>query len=146
MTDCRPQDTQENGSYGIHAAANHSAMWLIDNLAEQRIKQAQQRGEFDDLPGVGQPLVLEDDSAIPEELRAAYRLMKNAGYLPPELQLRGEIARVEQLLAMADNRDGRAKYTRRLAYLLMRLNLSRAGSENLQVERAYFDKLVNKIG
>lgn len=121
-------------------------MWLIDNLAEQRIKEAQQRGEFDHLPGAGQPLVLDDDSAIPAELRAAYRLMKNAGYLPPELQSRREIACVEQLLAMADDRDERAKYTRRLAYLLTRLNLRSAGSENLQVQQAYFDKLGSKIG
>lgn len=121
-------------------------MWLIDRLAEQRIAEAQQRGEFDDPPGAGQPLVLDDDSAVPMELRTAYRLLKNSGYLPPELHLRGEIACVEQLLAAADNKHERSTCTRRLAYLLTRLNLSQAGSENLQVQQAYFEELSRKIG
>lgn len=123
-----------------------SAMWLIDRLAEQRIAEAQQRSDFDDLPGAGQPLMLDDDSSVPTEMRTAYRLLKNSGFLPPELRLRGEIACVEQLLAAADNQHERATYTRRLAYLLTRLNLSSAGSENLQVQQAYFKKLSRKIG
>jgi hypothetical protein len=121
-------------------------VWLIDKLAEQRIREAQQRGDFDDLPGAGQPLVLDDNSAVPEELRAAYRLLKNAGYVPPEIQLYGELACVEQLLAMADDPDERTNHARRLGYLLTRLNLRRAGSESLLVQQAYFEKLAGKVG
>ena len=58
----------------------------IDQLAEARIQEAIDRGELRGLPGEGRPLQLDDDSAIPEELRAAYRLLKNAGFLPPELR------------------------------------------------------------
>lgn len=57
-----------------------------------------ERGELDDLQGQGKPLVLDDDSAIPEELRAGYRILKNAGYLPAELERRQEIRRIEVLL------------------------------------------------
>ena len=60
-------------------------MMLIDQIAERHIQQAIERGEFDDLPGAGRPLGLEDDALVPEELRAGYRLLRNAGYLPPEL-------------------------------------------------------------
>jgi len=45
-------------------------------LAEQRIREAQAQGMFDDLPGAGAPLNLDDDAMVPEELRAAYRILK----------------------------------------------------------------------
>ena len=76
-------------------------MWLIDRIAERRIREAQQQGEFDNLPGEGAPLALDDDALVPAELRAGYRLLKNAGYLPPQLQLRREIDEAGALIAMA---------------------------------------------
>ena len=49
-------------------------------LAERKIEEAIERGEFDDLPGAGRPLDLDDlDPLLPEELRMAYRILKNAG-------------------------------------------------------------------
>ncbi|HEY7527996.1 MAG TPA: DnaJ family domain-containing protein, partial [Candidatus Deferrimicrobiaceae bacterium] len=60
-------------------------------LAESKIREAMERGEFDRLPGAGKPLSLDDDSMVPHELRVAYRILKNAGCLPPELELRKEI-------------------------------------------------------
>lgn len=63
-------------------------MWLLDQWAERHIIDAQRKGEFEDLRGAGEPLLLEDDSHVPVELRAGYRLLKNAGCLPPELEQR----------------------------------------------------------
>ncbi len=120
-------------------------MWLIDQLAERRIREAQAQGEFDDLPGVGQPLQLDEDMRVPAELRSAYRLLKNAGYLPPELQLRRDISEAEQLLAMAEDADQRAHCSRRLRYLMARLSLTRSASVNLQTEQAYFERLCGKL-
>lgn len=57
-------------------------MWLLDQWAERHIIEAQRKGEFDNLPGRGEPLILDDDSHVPAELRAGYRLLKNAGCLP----------------------------------------------------------------
>ncbi|MDI5568641.1 DUF1992 domain-containing protein, partial [Salmonella enterica subsp. enterica serovar Kentucky] len=45
------------------------------------IIEAQRKGEFDNLPGRGEPLILDDDSHVPAELRAGYRLLKNADEL-----------------------------------------------------------------
>ena len=59
---------------------------VIQSIAEQRIAEAQQQGAFDNLPGAGRPLQLEDDSHIPPELRMAYKVLRNAGCLPPEMQ------------------------------------------------------------
>ncbi len=96
-------------------------MCLIDRLAEQRIAEAQTRGEFDDLPGKGRPLALGDDVLVPEELRAAYRLLKNAGVVPPEVGLRRDIAELEDLLRQRTDRPARSRAARRLALLHSRL-------------------------
>ena len=76
-------------------------MLLLDALAENRISAAINDGAFDDLAGTGSPLHLDDDSAVPETLRVAYRILKNAGYLPPEQMLRREISQLETLLLQA---------------------------------------------
>lgn len=80
-------------------------MWLIDQLAEQHIREAQQKGELEGLAGEGEPLVLDDDSQVPAELRAGYRLLKNAGYLPPELEIRREALELNDLLKSLDPLD-----------------------------------------
>jgi len=54
-------------------------------LAERRIEEALARGELDGLPGAGRPLELDDDALVPEELRLAHRILKNAGFTPADL-------------------------------------------------------------
>ena len=54
-------------------------MLLLELLAEKKIAEAAERGDLDDLPGAGRPLDLEDDALVPEELRMANRILKNAG-------------------------------------------------------------------
>ena len=119
-------------------------MNLIDQLAEARIQEAIQRDELRGLPGEGQPLRLEDDSAIPEELRAAYRLLKNAGFLPPELQLRREVREAEQLLQQLPESD-RSPARARLEWLQMRLAASRRQPMNLLLEDQYQHRLLEKL-
>jgi DnaJ homologue, subfamily C, member 28, conserved domain len=120
-------------------------MTLIDQLAERHIQQAAQRGEFDDLPGAGKPLVLDDDALIPEELRAGYRLLKNAGYLPPELRLNKEIKEAEQMLACVRDGGERDKAERRLCWLRLRLGQSRGDGVDFDIERRYREKLLQKL-
>jgi DnaJ-like protein len=75
-------------------------MLALELLAEQKIAEAIERGELDALPGAGRPLELDDDALVPEELRMAHRILKNAGYLPPELPERAKAARKLELLQM----------------------------------------------
>ncbi|KHD99881.1 hypothetical protein NL54_18465 [Pantoea stewartii] len=111
-------------------------MWLIDQLAEQHIKAAQEKGELSDLPGEGAPLNLEDDSQVPPELRAGYRLLKNAGFLPPELELRREALQVSDLLQHLNPDDPEALIqTQRLRQLKIRL--SQAGMRTDFLEGEY---------
>ena len=67
-------------------------------LAERRIEEAIARGEFDELPGAGRPLELDDDRLVPQELRAAYRILKNAGCVPPGVDELREIGQLERLV------------------------------------------------
>jgi hypothetical protein len=120
-------------------------MFLIDQLAEHHIQQARERGEFDNLPGSGRPLILEDEALVPEELRAGFRLLKNAGFLPPQLQLTREIREVEQLLSCVQDGGERERAERRLSCLRLQLSSYRGDGIDLAVERRYQDKLLQKL-
>ncbi len=119
-------------------------MNLLDRIAETRIQEALERGELRGLPGEGRPLVLDDDSAVPEELRVAYRLLKNAGFLPPELQLRRELREAEQLLQqLPESEHCRARA--RLELLQLRLAANRRQPINLLLEDHYRQRLLERL-
>lgn len=120
-------------------------MLLIDRLAEENIQAAVRRGEFEDLPGAGKPLPLEDDSAVPEELRVAYRILRNAGCLPPEQQMRNEIRQIEGLLNRVDADTEEASLRRRLLLLKTRLALQGRDVNLLAEEGAYREKLLRRL-
>jgi hypothetical protein len=114
-------------------------MGLIDKLAEEKIAEAIRHGVLDNLPGAGKPLRLDDDSLVPEELRAGFRLLKNAGYLTPGLQMRKEIESVEALIVAARSLEEQEVLNRRLRYLLLKLSVSSPDSPLLN-EQQYSDK------
>jgi len=96
-------------------------MFFLDKIAEKAISAAVARGELDNLPGQGKPLMLDDDSGVPPELRAGYRILKNAGYLPPEITLRVEIRRVEELLVLAGCNTEKGRLVAKLSLLKSQL-------------------------
>ncbi|WP_312985891.1 DnaJ family domain-containing protein [Atlantibacter sp.] len=101
-------------------------MWLIDQWAEQRILEAQNKGELDNLPGTGQKLVLDDDTHVPLDLRAGYRLLKNSGFLPPELLQRKEAVKLSELLqSLKPEQPEYAALKKQL--LLLEMKLRQAG-------------------
>jgi hypothetical protein len=116
-------------------------MSLLDRLAEAHIQKALDKGELDRLPGSGKPLQLDDDSMIPPELRAGYRLLKNAGYLPPELELAREIREVESLIARMDHGEERSQACARLSLLRTRLQAHNRRPSPLLEHGEYRDKL-----
>ncbi|WP_395274993.1 DUF1992 domain-containing protein [Enterobacter bugandensis] len=119
-------------------------MWLLNQWAERHIRDAQNKGDFDNLPGSGEPLELEDDSHIAPELRAGYRLLKNAGCLPPELEQRREAVELVDLLKGIRQDDPRHKeLSRRLA--LIELKLLQAGMSTEFLHGEYGEILMKKI-
>jgi hypothetical protein len=95
---------------------------------EDRIQKAQEEGAFDNLSGKGKPLGLDDDSAVPEDLRLTFKVLKNANCLPIEMELRNEIFNLRQLLEAAIDPEGRHELRRELNLLILDLNLRRTGS------------------
>jgi Domain of unknown function (DUF1992) len=119
-------------------------MWLLDQWAERHISDAQRKGEFDNLPGSGEPLALDDDSHVAPELRSGYRLLKNAGGLPPELQQRKEAFELADLLKGIRKDDPRhSEFTRRLA--LIELKLRQAGMNTDFLHGEYCEKLMYRV-
>ncbi len=119
-------------------------MGLFDRLAEARIQQAIERGDLDDLPGAGKPLALEDNTLVPEELRVAYRILRNAGYVPEEVRVRGSIAELERLISRLDGEE-HAHALRRLELLRARLSAQRGGRVNLQIEDQYRQQVLERL-
>ncbi len=121
-------------------------MGVIEWLAERKIREALERGELDHLPGAGRPLRLEDDDPfMPAELRMSYRVLKNAGFVPPEVALRREIHSIEQLLALTEERDEQARLSKRLEMLKLRLGCSRPGAPSTLDDPAYREKLGKRL-
>ncbi len=113
-------------------------------MVEQRILEAQERGEFDHLPGHGKPLKLEDESHVPEDLRVAYKILKNANCLPPELQEKREIRQMEDLLASLPDEKERYKLIKKINFKIMKLNLMGKKSPLLEEKQIYYQKVVEK--
>ncbi|EHV3764686.1 DUF1992 domain-containing protein [Salmonella enterica] len=119
-------------------------MWLLDQWAERHIIEAQRKGEFDNLPGRGEPLILDDDSHVPAELRAGYRLLKNAGCLPPELEQRRDAIQLLYILNSIREDDPRYHQVSRQLSLL-ELKLRQAGLSTDFLHGEYAEKLLHKI-
>jgi len=69
----------------------------FDRIVEAIIKEAMERGEFDNLPGRGKPIDLTEYFETPEEVRIAHSVLKNAGMTPREVDLLKEIAQLKQV-------------------------------------------------
>lgn len=118
----------------------------FDKIAEKKIREAIDNGEFDNLPGKGKPLELEDDRHLPQDIRLAHKILKNADCLPPELELRKEILTIEEMLDGV--KDTREKYRqiKKLNFLIMKLNMTRKTSLDMDKNQVYYDKVVDRIG
>jgi hypothetical protein len=98
-------------------------MGFFDALVEERIKAAQQEGAFDNLPGKGKPLNLDDDAGVPEDLRLTFKILKNANCLPIEMELRKEYFNLRKLLNAAIDESTRRELRRELNLIVLNLNL-----------------------
>ena len=103
-------------------------MEYLHRLVEDRIQKAQGEGAFDNLAGKGRPLNLDDDSAIPEDLRLTFKVLKNAHCLPIEMELRKEIFNLRQLLDATIDPEDRRELRRELNLLILDFNLRRTGA------------------
>jgi hypothetical protein len=122
-----------------------STLAFLDRIAEEKIREAIERGDLNDLPGAGKPVPDEEDLAlVPADLRMAYRVLKNAGYVPEEVRLRREIEDASRLLELCD--DSSTQYREglnRLHLLVQRLGEMRGG--NLALHDRYYRQVAEKF-
>jgi hypothetical protein len=116
-------------------------MHIFELLAEEKIRAAEREGAFDNLPGAGKPLALDDDRLVPEELRAGYRILKNAGFVPPEIDARKEALSLQKLITVTTDEEARKRALTRLALIETCL-----GSRGTLVSRSpYYDRIVERL-
>jgi len=120
-------------------------MILFQKIAEQRIQDAMEQGEFDNLPGAGKPLELDTNPFVPTELRMAYKVLKNAGVVPQEVETHNEIRSLEAMLADMEDEAERLRATTRLSLLRLRLDISRPGGRNLAMAGQNHDRVVERL-
>lgn len=118
-------------------------MGILARIAEERIKEALGRGEFANLPGRGKPIVFEDDSMVPEDQRLAMKILRNAGCIPPELELKKDIMALRDLIAVMDEGEGKVEKIRELNYKLMKFNMRM--KRPINVEESYSEKVFEKL-
>jgi hypothetical protein len=118
----------------------------FEKLIEARIKKAQEQGAFENLPGSGKPLPLEDDRHIPEDLRMAHKVLKNADCLPPEVQLRKDIRTTEDLLAGMTDTVQKYRTLKKLNFLILKLNAMRDTNAAYEIPQRYYGEVVERLG
>ena len=117
----------------------------FNKIVEERIRGAQRRGDFEKLRGSGKPLNLDEDANIPEDLRLAFKILKNADMIPPEIEIKKEILRTEDLLQGMTDEAEKYQTIKKLNFLIMKLNNMRTGSIEFDVPQHYADKLIDRI-
>ncbi len=117
----------------------------FEKIVEERIRDAQRRGDFENLDGNGKPLRLTDESNIPEDLRLAYKVLRNADMMPPELELRREILRTEDLLEQMPETAEKYRLINKLNFMITRLNVTRNGRIDFEMPQRYTDKILERL-
>lgn len=117
----------------------------FEKIVEERIQQSIKNGDFNNLAGKGQPLKADDFSRIPEDLRLAYRILKNADCVPPEIDIKKDITRTETLLERQVDEKQRYQTIRKLNFLIMKLNTLRNGRVSFDIPQKYENQIVDRI-
>lgn len=117
---------------------------VIQSIAERRIEEAMAKGDFDDLPGQGKPLELEDDSHVPPELRMAYKVLRNAGCVPPELAERKEIGNLADMLEQCEDEQERVRQMQKLRFMILQARMKHQRALNIE-DDSYYDQLLERL-
>jgi hypothetical protein len=118
-------------------------MRLLDALVEQRIAAAAARGEFEDLPGANAPQDVDDDLLVPEEVRVANRILKNAGFVPPAIEQLRSLRHLQDELR--DAGDDAARCCVQAKMLALDMALESLRGEPTVVPREYCRRIAERL-
>ena len=119
-------------------------MNILEELAERAIQEAQKRGEFEGLSGEGQPLPQESDPFMPETLRMAYKMLKNAGYVPEEIQAQREIRSLIECLEQETDESRKMRQIQKVQLFIAKAKI-RHGALLQEENEKYFQKVVARV-
>lgn len=119
----------------------------IQQIAERRIEEAMKSGNGPDLSHwKNKPLPLHDDMAnVPPDLRMAYKILRNAGYIPEEVALQKEISRIEDLLDGCTDEKLKVEQMKKLDFLRFKLDTKMGKKLHFDAESPYYSKVVDRI-
>ena len=117
----------------------------LARIAEQKILEAMQTQSLTTSKWKNKPLPLDNDQNIPADLKMAYKIMKNSGYLPPEIEERKEVQRLEELIAATEDEHERLQQMRKLNVLLMKIDSKRSTPANIAHQDDYYRKIVERV-
>ncbi|HEY4554193.1 MAG TPA: DnaJ family domain-containing protein [Bacillaceae bacterium] len=113
-------------------------------LSEERIRKAYDKGEFDNLPGLGKPLPPDKLEGIPDELKMAYRVMKNAGFSPEEMDVKKELMTIEDLIRRSEDELEKDGLRKELNAKLLQYN-SLLAKKRIKTNSSLFKRYEDKI-
>jgi hypothetical protein len=117
----------------------------LQQIAEQRIAKAIEEGSLKIDGWKNKPLPLDDDSFVPDDLKMAYKILKNSGYVPPEVETRKEIQKLEDLIVKTEDSHQRVKQMKKLDLLMRKIDAQRSRPASIEHDDVYFRKIVERI-
>jgi hypothetical protein len=114
-------------------------------IAERKISESIEEGLLNIEAWHNRPLPKSNDCMIPDDLRMAYKMLKNAGYVPPEIETKKEIQKLEDLIAASEDEHTRVKQIKKLNYLEMKLDAMRGKSASLENQEKYYQQVVERL-
>jgi hypothetical protein len=122
-----------------------ASVLLFDLIAEQKISEAIARGELSNLPGEGRPLDLQDDALVPEDLRMACRILKNAGFVPPEVEMVREIGDLKRYIDTLAEGGARTRALRKLQLRRTRVEACALRRFGVHAGGSYYRRVLHRF-
>ena len=120
-------------------------MSIFESIAERRIQEAIEKGEFDNLSCKGKPLPSDDLDLVPDELWMSYKILKNAGVVPEEIELRKSIMNLQQLLNACVDENERMEIRKKITEKQLRYNMIMESKGMKIVDPYYQAKIMEKL-
>lgn len=119
---------------------------ILQTIAERKIQQAMAEGNMPDLSHwQNKPLPPDDMVDVPPDLRMAYRLLKNAGYVPEEICLQKEIRQIERLLTGDLDEKEKIRQLKRISVLQTKLEQRGGRSLQLGEDGPYYNQVIERL-